>query len=386
MSCAFRRSLTAAASIALLTGCNSSSALKTACKPEMARISASAAPQAQAKQTASLASAYAGAPECSDEVIEQILTPASVNPAPVKLTCSATLPAEAAVVTRQILFEGQAASGGGIDCNGARLEGTAPRGDREALVIRSRKSGDTWSRPTRIIVRGCRIANGLRIYGLGRNSEAEEVKRSSMNRDHTSFAQGAAPNGILLDNLRFTATGGIPLYVGPGVTNVTLTNSRFTGTSSSVAIYLDAESGGANISGNVFDLRTSGRELIAVDGSAHNAITGNRFNSISNGGIFVYRNCGEGGTIRHQAPRFNRIENNTFALDKGGQPAVWLNSRGGNRSYCFTDPDHPYGSSLTSQDMAQDNIVANNLAIGGTRDAFRNDDPSNRLSGNGECE
>ncbi|AYC99571.1 right-handed parallel beta-helix repeat-containing protein [Neorhizobium sp. NCHU2750] len=318
---------------------------------------------------------------CSSDIVQQLLTPASSDPSPVKLACSTKLPARS-VVTRQVVFEGSASSGSSLDCNGGRLEGTASKGDKDSVVVRSRNAGGTWSRPVGVTVRNCQIANGVRIYGLGRNGEAQPVKQSSLNADHTAFAQTSAPSGITFDNIRFAGSGGVPFYVSPGVTNVTLSNSRFTGTSSSVAVYLDAESAGANITDNTFDLSTNGREQIAIDGSAHNTITGNTFERASNGGIFVYRNCGEGGTIRHQAPQFNRIEGNTFVMNGSQDPAVWLNSRNGNRSYCFTDPSHPFGSALTSLDMAQNNTVDDNRAVGGGRDAFRNSDPTNRLANN----
>ena len=318
---------------------------------------------------------------CSDAVVQDILTPASANPTPIALSCRAILPANS-TVTRQIIFAGNAASGTSLVCQGGRLEGHGAIGDRESLIIRSRKIGDGWSRPEGVTVENCTVTNGLRIYGLGRNGEAAEVRQSSMNAGHTQFAQNSAPTHITLRNLHFANAGGVPLYLSPGVTNVTLTQSRFTGTSSSVAIYLDAESGGADISGNIFDLQTDKRELIAVDGSAHNLIRGNIFNRATNGGIYLYRNCGEGGTIRHQAPQYNRIEANAFAMGGKGKPAIWLNSRKGDRPYCFTDPDHPYGSAVSPLDMAQFNVVSDNAITGGNSKAIRNDDASNRVTGN----
>lgn len=362
------------AAMAVLAGCNPNKSFQHAEAPQVVQPLAT-------RPVAPEAPPVAGA--CSDEVIEEILTPASINPAPVFLTCQAVLPAKSSV-TRQIIFEGSAASGGSLDCNGGRLESTSTTGDREAIVIRSRKMGDGWDRPIGVAVQNCEIANGLRIYGLGRSGEAQAVKQSSLNADHNGFAQASAPSGVTLNNLRFANAGGIPLYISPGVTHVTLTNSQFTGTSSSVAIYLDAESGGAVIAGNIFDLRTDKRELIAIDGSAYNAITGNLFNTASNGGIYLYRNCGEGGTIRHQAPQFNRIEGNSFAMHGSRKPAVWLNSRKGDRPYCFSDPTHPFGSSITPLDMAQHNTVSGNAVSDGAGKAFRNDDPSNQLSNNGE--
>nr|WP_105384745.1 hypothetical protein [Neorhizobium alkalisoli] len=206
-----------------------------------------------------------------------------------------------------------------------------------------------------------------------------------MNADHTKFAQLAAPSKVAFDRVHIVGSGGVPFYISPGVTNVTLSNSTIEGTSTSAAIYLDAESAGAKIVDNVFNIKTEGRELIAVDGSAYNEISGNKFGNVRNGGIFAYRNCGEGGTIRHQTPQFNRIQGNTFTFSgRANAPAVWLNSRNGNRSYCFSDPGHPFGSSLSPMDFAQNNVVEGNVATSAGSEAFRNSDPTNRISGNSE--
>jgi hypothetical protein len=308
------------------------------------------------------------------------MTPYSSDPTPVKLNCSVTLPRNA-VVTRQVVFEGTASSGSTLDCSGGQLAGTAAKGDKEAVVVRSRRTGDSWSRPSNITVRNCAIAGTVRIYGLGRNGQAEAVKQSSMNANHTSYAQASAPTNIAFSNIRLTSNGGVPFYVSPGVTRVSLTNSTLQGTTTSSVIYLDAESSGAKITGNTFNVTTKGREVIAIDGSAHNDIESNKFNA-SAGGIFAYRNCGEGGTIRHQAPEFNKIARNTFNMSGSRGPAVWLNSRNGNRSFCFKDPSHPYGSSLSSMDMAKNNTVEGNTVIGGKGDTIRNDDPTNRVVNN----
>jgi hypothetical protein len=313
-----------------------------------------------------------------------LLTPASIDSSAVKLNCSVQLPANATVM-RQVVFEGNTASGATLDCGGGTLGGRGEKGDRESLIVKSKKTGDNWGRPVGVTVKNCRITGGIRVYGLGRNGEAGAVKQSSMNADHTKFAQLAAPTNVTFDRVQIVGSGGVPFYISPGVTNVTLSNSTIEGTSTSAAIYLDAESAGAKVVNNVFNIETEGRELIAVDGSAYNEISGNKFGNVTNGGIFAYRNCGEGGTIRHQTPQFNRIQGNTFTFSgRANAPAVWLNSRNGNRSYCFSDPGHPFGSSLSPMDFAQNNVVEGNVVVGAGGEAFRNSDPTNRISGNRE--
>ncbi len=68
---------------------------------------------------------------------------------------------------------------------------------------------------------------------------------------------------------------------------------------------------------------------MAVDGSSWNTINNNRFASLRNGGIYLYRNCGEKGTIRITPPEHNTITNNSFYYKKytGHKPAIYLGSR-----------------------------------------------------------
>jgi hypothetical protein len=348
---------------------------KSAQAPNPGRAEVTTAPDAAS------APASAASSPCDASIIKALMTPIQSDPSPVRLNCRATLP-KGAVVTRQVLFEGATASGAALDCSGGMLKGFEKGGDREPLVIRSKRTPGGWSRPVGVAVKNCVIDGGVRIYGLGRTGEGEYVKQSSMNADHTAFAQASAPQGTTLRNVEIRVDSRTALYAGPGVTNTSLLNSKVEGTTTSVAVYLDAESAGAKIKGNTFDIGASRRELIAIDGSARNQIEKNRFNAAANGGIFLYRNCGEGGTIRHQTPQFNRIEGNTFDMQGSKKPAVWLNSRNGNRNYCFQDPQHPFGSSLTPLDLAKHNVVEDNRVLGEHGDGVRNDDPTNRIENN----
>jgi hypothetical protein len=115
---------------------------------------------------------------------------------------------------------------------------------------------------------------------------------------------------------------------------------------------------------------TSKREQIAVDGSAYNKIVANSFGTLSNGGIYLYRNCGERGVVRHQAPQYNQIINNIFYYNKynGFNPAVWLGSRNTitdignflNINYCDDDNGYDFGSSKDNEDFARYNVIAEN--------------------------
>ncbi len=282
------------------------------------------------------------------------------------------LPAPRAEV---VVLEGRAASGTTIDCGGDWFNG----GRLTELIIRSRRTADGWERPEGITIRNCRIRGSIRIMGMGRNGEGREVRRSSVREGHTRRAQEAAPAGVLISGVEIEANHRIPLYLAPGVTRVTFENSRLTGQSCSVGIYLDAESADNVIRDNVFSLRV-GREVIAVDGSANNRIERNAFERVSRGGIYLYRNCGEGGTVRHQTPHGNVIADNRFETKTLGfwSYGIWLGSRNGRRPYCYQDDGYPFGSSADNRDFADDNAVIGNTFSPPSRRAIRDDGQRNR--------
>ena len=281
---------------------------------------------------------------------------------PYGLSCRAVL-TPGARVTRRIVIEGAEASGAGIDCRGAALgvpgRRTTTRTPTVAVLSR-RLDGPRWSRPTDVSLTNCVVHGAVRIWGMGANGRVEDLRASSRTAQHAAAAQAAAPTRVTLTDVTFSATGSIPLYVGPGVTAVTVERPRFTGRSVSTAIYLDAESADNAVSGGIFDIRT-GREQIAVDGSARNRITGNRFALRGRGGVFLYRNCGEDAVIRHQTPSDNQITDNLFTGAGGFRPrVVVVGAREGNRPYCRDDAGWPFGSSLDDGDHATGNLVARN--------------------------
>ncbi len=299
---------------------------------------------------------------------------------PVEISCNLLLDA-ADVIRAPIQLSGAAASGTIVDCGGGMLDGTGYKA--HTLAIRSiRRPDGSWDAPHDITIRNCTIKGDLRIIGMAENGQGPWLKQSSVSEGHTARAQAAAPGRITISNVTFD--GRIPLYAGPGTTGLDLSKSQFNGSTSSVAVYFDAESAGNLVENNVFDIRTRSREQIALDGAANNRIAGNTFTDPVNGGIFLYRNCGEGGTIRHQAPQGNVISGNTFRYDKafGAKPAVWLGSRQGNSRYCFNDPAYPFGSSLNSRDFARHNSVTGNSLPGGSPALIVDNDADNQVSGN----
>jgi len=289
-------------------------------------------------------------------------------PAPFVLTCRATLTGRQAVI-RRVVFEGAASSGAGITCNGARIgrAGVASTVQAPTVLIQSVKTAQGWSRPTDIAITGCVIHGNIRIRGMGAGGDLEPLRASSRTSNHTSTTQAAAPTRIRLRHLSLISAGSIPLYAGPGVTDLTFEDSNISGQSVSTAVYLDAESAENVIRNVVFNIRT-GREQIAIDGSAHNRVEGNTFALNGRGGVFLYRNCGEDAVIRHQTPSDNVITGNTFTGVRWLWPnAVVVGSRQGRRRYCAADVGWAFGSSMDDGDHADRNRVTGNVVRFGWR-------------------
>ena len=249
-----------------------------------------------------------------------------------------------------------------IDCNGKAFN----KGKVTELQIVA----------SNVTIRRCKINGSIRTIGLGSNGEAKGVKESSTSLGHTARAQAAAPRNTKLYGLTITGHGRIPLYLGPGTTNASFVDSIINGRSDSVAIYLDAESANNILRNNSISIANPPREIIALDGSANNQLINNTIRQAPNGAIYLYRNCGEGGTVRHQAPQNNFIAGNT--INNTGGYGIWLGSRNGGRFYCNDDKGFPFGSSENNGDFANDNIVKDNIFTNSSRTI--RDDGKNKIS------
>lgn len=316
--------------------------------------------------------------DCTEGETAAFLAPGSPDDEAVRLTCRVRL-GPGQVVTRRILIEGEAASGAALLCEGAVIgrpgQTTTTRAPTVAIWSARTDEGG-WSRPRDVTIRGCRVYGAIRVWGAGAGRAMGALRASSQRAGHTERMQAAAPLNVRIEDVTLSATGSIPLYVGPGVTGLILAGSRIDGRSESVAVYLDAESADNTLTDNVIAVRT-GREMIAVDGSARNRISGNRIDlgvgSLRNrGGVFLYRNCGEDGVVRHQTPSDNRITGNVFvASGLGPVRDVVVGAREGNRRYCDDDAGYPFGSSLDDGDGATGNAVSGNCVQGRGRETCR---------------
>lgn len=239
----------------------------------------------------------------------------------------------------------------------------------DAIVIdcKGGERGPLQIRQSNTTVRNCTINGDVRIWGIARNANSSKLLDKSRQADYVSWIRDSAPTNVLIENTHIKATHTIPLYVGPGVTFTTIRNVKIDGESASTMVYLGAESHHTVIENSEIDGTQGSREAIAIDASDNNVITGNtikyKAGLLYNGGIFLYRNCGEDGVIRHTTPSHNVISKNTFI---GDGTAVYLSSRdGGGRCYCGLDEGYPFGSSQSDLDHARFNqVTSNNLGNG----------------------
>mgnify|MGYP003643002468 FL=1 len=324
--------------------------------------------------------------KCSEQKLQEILAPATASSSYVKIDCNLTLKRNN-VVTKRLIFEGSKASGVTCDCNHAKLDGgkNTVNYRKDMIEVKSKKTNEqTWIKPQYITIKNCNIIGSVRIWGMGKNGETAAIKESSkrepIESKHVLRVRNNAPRYIVLDRISITGVGRNPLYFAPGVTYSKLINSEMKGKSEKVGIYFDAESAYNTIENNYIHVKTEedgwgvlpavtdrGWPQIALDGSSWNTFINNRFSNLNNGGIYFYRNCGEGGTIRHTPPEHNTIKNNSFYYNKykGGKPAIYLGSRdyGFKEStfgHCDADDGRPYGSSSSDKDYARHNKILQN--------------------------
>lgn len=332
-----------------------------------------------------LPSTSVAAEECTAAQRSRILAPAEAGDTTAVVDCDLTLsPLMASTITRRLVFRGAASSGVTLDCQGGvidgrhanDLEGTeSPTVSTPTILITSRRIGSSsipgvgiWEPVTDVTIRDCEVIGSIRIRGLAANGNDHENQHSShVPLGHVARVRAAAPRRITLDGITLVGNGSVPLYVAVGVQDTTITGAYVTGSSIAVAIYLDAESTRTTIRDTTIDTRTP-RELIAIDGSPENLIVANRFSSLSHGGIYLFRNCGEKSAVRFSTPSYNQILNNVFYYDRytGSAPAVYFGADNGpsTHRFCGADAAYPYGSGADDRDFASENVVMQNQFYG----------------------
>jgi hypothetical protein len=232
------------------------------------------------------------------------------------------------------------------------------------IIFESKLVDGQWKYPENITFKNWKVNGVLRLMGMGPSSDTTIVKDSSESLGHTKRMRVAAPRRITNSNVHLDSDERIPVIFAPGVHEWIFENSLNTGKSRSTGLYIDAGSGDNMIHNNIFDVAAS-REVIALDGSARNKVTGNIFWNIGLGGVHVYRNSGERGVVRHQEPRANHVSNNYFRVTGRAARAVFLGSRNeASVGYSGDDFGFPFGSSMNNNDFARDSIVDANIIAG----------------------
>jgi hypothetical protein len=188
-------------------------------------------------------------------------------------------------------------------------------------------------RPTGITLRNLRIRGSVAI--------SADPDFNPPDNGYARLFRLNAPANILFD--RVTITGqGLPcdpatssadcnlLYLFAGVSHFRMIDSEINGSvgKQAVALYLDDLAFRNTFRRNVFSAETDSREMIAIDSSSENLFVNNRIHVSRVGGIFLYRNCGEGGTARRGTPSHNTLINNVFTFDVGTVfPAIAVGAR-----------------------------------------------------------
>ena len=261
-----------------------------------------------------------------------------------------------------------------LDCLGAAITAAPDVGGVGILVT---SPADTPL--SDVTVRGCRVTgfvNSLR------------VTRPGFKALPAGHEYDAATARIVVEDDTFASSHGSGIYVDGDVTDVTVRRSSVTG-AGSVGLYLEAGSRGNTIEANTFTgngfvqngptgqpyvvgsttfwFWGTGREGIAVDGSRDNVIRGNAFSGDSNGGILLYKNCGEYHTqkpadwwTRRYGATGNVIEGNTFTGERTG---VWVASRMAENQALMDCSDPPYvdgGGRKLYLDPASGNVIRGN--------------------------
>lgn len=303
---------------------------------------------------------------CSKEKVDKIIEIATSLKS-VTVDCNLDLK-KSDILTKRLIFEGSKSSNVTVNCNGATIDGSKDNlnYNKNMIEIRSRSFSDgniiRWERPENITIKNCNIIGSVRVRSMSNT----DLKVPSRSANFVEIVRNNAPRKITFDNLIIESLGNIALYLEPGVSETKLIKSHIRGKSVSTAIYFDHESY-RNIIKNNYIYMSSSREVMAIDGSGYNQIIGNKFSGLNHGGIYLYRNCGERGVIRHSTPSHNKIINNIFYYNKykGIKPAVYLASRNGKTrkgktGYCPEDSGYLYGSSADDLDYARHNVVMQN--------------------------
>jgi parallel beta-helix repeat protein len=251
-----------------------------------------------------------------------------------------------------------------------------------------------------VTVRNCHVEGFLNNYHV----EHEGFRQYTVENEYEN-----AFSNILIEDSTSLNSRGVGIFVNGYVTGVTLRNLHVEG-AGSTGIYLEHGSkdnvvedsdivnngfreNGPNgsqftFSGVDFWFWGTGREGLAIDGSRFNVVRNNTFSGNSDGGIFLYKNCGEFVNSRPERwwhRRYgadgNEIYGNTFV---GGNNGVWIGSRMGESTLPMECSDPAYHVNALDRvvlDFARDNVVRDN-DFQGVQHAIRVEDDRSTIEDN----
>jgi len=276
-----------------------------------------------------------------------------------------------------------------LNCNHTVLREDSTTEDKKGIAIDGHGERISNVRVSNCFIDG--FENGVRVNAPNHNRTA--LRQAYWDYEHdlreryhvlTAMQDDArehGASGVTIENVHARNTRGTGLYISGHAQNVTLdfVSVEHNG---GPGVYIDAESRFNRIFDSCF--KNTGREGIAVDGSAGNTIELNYFEASAEGGIFVYKNAGEknyrvgeeqpGGTHgpRTQHSMGNIIQDNTFYNE---DKAVWIASRAprnyANSGLFWSDPVvYDKGGYEYRRDFAEGNIVRRNRFLDARTDAL----------------
>lgn len=249
-----------------------------------------------------------------------------------------------------------AGSGTSLDCAGATLDGEGRR--KFGVIIRSPEGNIKDVKVENCIIKNYANTGIFVTSGKRPNEWSQDIKAN----------YNSAPSNITLKNVSVDNSGRVGVYFDDYVTRSSLRDSKVSG-SGGAGIYLDQGSQYITIDNNSIEnngySKTSKavREGLAIDASALNSVTRNKFSSNAAGGVFLYKNCGEkfssgGSTLRWQSSNDNSIKTNSFINEKVG---IWVASRQSRNLAKWDCGDAPVDSSRHYfADFANHNTIEDN--------------------------
>jgi hypothetical protein len=270
-----------------------------------------------------------------------------------------------------------------IDCHGAVIDG----GGQLATGIRIDSNGEPLHG---VQIRNCTVRNFTKLgIGVGWALADGDKLRAPGTGDAAAY-EARTPSDTVIANTRVEGIGGVGIYIDDHVVGTRMQHVIVRG-AQGAGIYLEHDSRNATIEhatveGNGRAGAVGAQPGMAIDASQGNVVRDSTFRRNGQGGIFLYRNCGERVGIDPQAvPREtgangNLIEGNSFDETTGIRVAARM-SRNLRAMQCGRKPYYDAGGVQIVLDEARHNIIRGNEIRAGDWGVIVEDD-DNVIEGN----